>query len=451
MDVITEFLFDREKRVAYQERLLKENKNNTLVTIRINYPGIEKSNYITDDIVNTIYNDILTYYKKYIVFKHKYRNKEGIIGHFLFDLDFVNVKKIMINIEEEHILGRCLDIDVYTYKNDKFIGISRADLFKKPRKCFICDLDAKICSRAQNHSMENIKAYFEEVYKRHKEQEKKRQVLAYEVSQLAFKSMISEVSTFPSFGLVSPITSGAHKDMDYYTFLDSALAITPYLKEMFEVGYSFYKEEYIFDTIRNIGKICEEKMFEATNNINTHKGMIFLMGISVAAIGKALYDNKDFYEIKNIIKVMVKDILNDFRDLDNKKNLTHGEKLYLEYGFTGIRGQVKDGLSILFDYIIKEYENCQLKGNDLYTQILIELMSRVEDSTIVYRHDINTLRRVQKDAMEVLSIGGIFTNAGKLRCHELEEIYINDYISPGGCADLLAISILLMDVKKLIF
>ena len=135
MDVITEFLFDREKRVAYQERLLKENKNNTLVTIRINYPGIEKSNYITDDIVNTIYNDILTYYKKYIVFKHKYRNKEGIIGHFLFDLDFVNVKKIMINIEEEHILGRCLDIDVYTYKNDKVIGISRADLFKKPRKC----------------------------------------------------------------------------------------------------------------------------------------------------------------------------------------------------------------------------------------------------------------------------------------------------------------------------
>ena len=98
MDVITEFLFDREKRVAYQERLLKENKNNTLVTIRINYPGIEKSNYITDDIVNTIYNDILTYYKKYRVFKHKYKNKEGIIGHFLFDLDFVNVKKIMINI-----------------------------------------------------------------------------------------------------------------------------------------------------------------------------------------------------------------------------------------------------------------------------------------------------------------------------------------------------------------
>ena len=45
MDLITEFLFDRDKRVFYQESLLKENKDKTLVTIRINYPGIEKSNY----------------------------------------------------------------------------------------------------------------------------------------------------------------------------------------------------------------------------------------------------------------------------------------------------------------------------------------------------------------------------------------------------------------------
>ena len=68
MDFISAFLFDRDKRVAYQEDLLKKNKDKTLVTIRINYPGIEKSNYITDDIVNIIYNDILTYYVQFIVF-----------------------------------------------------------------------------------------------------------------------------------------------------------------------------------------------------------------------------------------------------------------------------------------------------------------------------------------------------------------------------------------------
>ena len=451
MDLITEFLLDRDKRVAYQEHLLKENKDKTLVTIRINYPGIEKSNYITDNIVNTIYNEILTYYGKFIVFEDKYKNKEGIVAHFLFDLDFVNVKKEMINVEEEHILGRCLDIDVYTLKNDKVIGISRSDLFKKPRRCFICDLDAKICSRAQTHTIDEIKNYFEVVYKNFKDSQKKTESLAYEVSQMALKAMISEVSTFPSFGLVSPISSGAHKDMDYYTFLNSAVAITPFLKKMFEVGYSYYSPEYIFDAIRDIGKECEKKMFEATNNINTHKGMIFLMGISMAAIGKALYENKEFYQIQDIIKSMVKNILDDFKELHKKEKLTHGERLYLEYGFTGIRGQVQDGLSVLFDNIIDNYINSDLKENDLYTQILIELMARVEDSTVVYRHDISTLRKVQSDAKDLLNIGGIFTSQGKQKCYDLEEIYINKNISPGGCADLLAISILLINVKKIYF
>lgn len=451
MDLITEFLLDRDKRVAYQEHLLKENKDKTLVTIRINYPGIEKSNYITDNIVNTIYNEILTYYGKFIVFEDKYKNKEGIVAHFLFDLDFVNVKKEMINVEEEHILGRCLDIDVYTLKNDKVIGISRSDLFKKPRRCFICDLDAKICSRAQTHTIDEIKNYFEVVYKNFKDSQKKTESLAYEVSQMALKAMISEVSTFPSFGLVSPISSGAHKDMDYYTFLNSAVAITPFLKKMFEVGYSYYSPEYIFDAIRDIGKECEKKMFEATNNINTHKGMIFLMGISMAAIGKALYENKEFYQIQDIIKSMVKNILDDFKELHKKEKLTHGERLYLEYGFTGIRGQVKDGLSVLFDNIIDNYINSDLKENDLYTQILIELMARVEDSTVVYRNDISTLRKVQSDAKELLNMGGIFTEEGRQKCHHLEDLYIKENISPGGCADLLAISILLIDVKKKLF
>ena len=451
MDIIAEFLLDRDRRVDYQEELLRKNQNKTLVTIRINYPGIEKSNYITDDIVNIIYNDIQTYYKKYIVFKHKYKNKEGIVAHLLFDLDFVNVKKIMINIEEEHILGRCLDIDVYTLKNDKVISISRTDLYKKPRKCFICDLDAKICSRAKTHSLEDIKKYFEDVYKEYKELEKKTEVLAYKTSQIALMAMISEVSTFPSFGLVSQVSSGSHKDMDYYTFLNSAMAITPYLKEMFKIGYSFHDPRLVFDAIRDTGKTCERKMFEATNNINTHKGMIFLMGITMASVGKVLYEEREFNEIQSIIKLMVQDILDDFKDLDKKDSLTHGEKLYLQCGFTGIRGQVSDGLAVLFDHIIDKYGESTLKENDLYTQILIELMSRVEDSTIVYRHDINILRKVQEDAKNLLNMGGVLTQDGKKMCEELEQLYITENISPGGCADLLAISILLLNIKKSIF
>ena len=92
--------------------------------------------------------------------------------------------------------------------------------------------------------------------------------------------------------------------------------------------------------------------------------------------------------------------------------------------------------------------NVPLLKNDLYIQILIELMARVEDSTIVYRHDIDILRKVQEDAKNLLSIGGVFTKEGRDKCHELEKDYIDLNISPGGCADLLAISILLINIKK---
>ena len=78
-------------------------------------------------------------------------------------------------------------------------------------------------------------------------------------------------------------------------------------------------------------------------------------------------------------------------------------------------------------------------------------MARVEDSTVVYRHGINTLKKVQEDAKKLLNEGGMFTEIGKQKSYQLEQLYIEENISPGGCADLLAISILLMDVKKRLF
>lgn len=446
--LIEEFLFDREKRVEHQEELMRNNKDKTLVTIRVNYPGIEKSNYITDDIVNIIYSDIITYHDRYIVYNDKYKNREGLVCHLLFDVDFVRIKKLMIDIEEKHPLGRCVDIDVYTFKDGKVIGISRSHLYKAPRKCFICDLDAKICSRAQSHSIEEIKEYFNEVYKKYIESQKKTEEVSYQTSQMSLKAMISEVSTFPSFGLVSPVSTGSHKDMDYYTFLNSSMAIVPHLKEMARVGYSYKNPEDIFAAIRKIGIICEEDMFKATKNINTHKGMIFLMGICISAVAKNLYEGKSFENIKEIIIEMVKDILDDFENLHKKEKLTHGEKLYLEHGFTGIRGQVKDGLSVIFDNIIPKYDNSTSSGNDLYIQILISLMALVEDSTVVYRQDIETLKKVQKDAKLLLELGEIDKTKQEKMIIDLEKEYIEKNISPGGCADLLAISIFMLDIKN---
>lgn len=454
IEEINEFLNHREKRVFHQEQLLRDTEGGiTLATVRVNYPGLEKSNYITDNIANIICEDIYVFNRKNIVYKEIYKNKEGMIGHFIFNINHDEVKKRLIYIEENHILGRCVDLDVYYIDDIKSMmpalhGVSRSDIGLKPRRCFLCEEDARVCSRSQSHSINEIKEYFIKKYEEYLCYVNERDNLAYEISQLALKAMIAEVSTMPSFGLVSPITKGSHRDMDYYTFLDSSFVISPFIKDMVNIAYSYEKPKNIFEAIRDIGIRCEEEMFKATNGVNTHKGMIFLIGIVAAAIGKALYEKLPFQEIENILKNMCENILDDFTNVDKKKELTHGEKLYLKYGFTGIRGEVKKGLSNIFQEILPYYEQSTLKGNNLYSQILLKLMSCVEDSTIVYRQNIEKLHEVQRYANEILQLGGFNTQEGIKAAYNFEKQCIDENISPGGSADLLALVIFLTDSKN---
>lgn len=445
---IDEFLLDREERVNLQKRLLKENINSTLVTVRINYPGLEKSNFVTDEIHKIISDEINELYKNIIVLKQDYKNLEGCISHFLINLEITQVKNLMINIEENHILGRCVDIDVYAINENNVITISRSDLNKASRKCFLCEVGANICSRNQSHSIDDIKYYFENKYREYKSYLDKRDNIASRLSNIALKAIISEVSTYPSFGLVSPINSGSHKDMDYYTFLESGFAIEPYLREMAKCGYSYNNIEDIFNKIRKIGVDAERKMFKVTNGVNTHKGMIFLIGVVITSVSNVIYNKEPFENIENIIKKMVVNILDDFKNLNYKENLSHGEKMYIEYGFTGIRGQVKGGLDFIFNNILLEYKNINLKENDLYAHTLLLLMSVVQDSTIVYRHNVETLNKVQKDCKKILDIGGMCTDKGKMLALNLEKEYIENRISPGGSADLLSVVIFLGEVYE---
>lgn len=452
-ELINKFLDDREQRVSHQKQIFEDNGNlnNTLVTIRVNYPGIEKSNYVTDSIADIIYNHISTYYYESIVYKETYKNMEGVIGHFIMKDNFHDVKTWMVNIEENHILGRCMDIDVYGYdaENKDLKGISRSDLGLGSRKCFICNESAKICSRSQKHDVSEIKAFFQKSYDNYLQYVHRRNRISYEVSNYVLKSMIEEVSTMPSFGLVSPVTNGSHSDMNFHMFLNSSFAITPHVMDMIKNGYSFEGSRRIFDSIRRIGIDCEEAMFEATNGVNTHKGMIFLMGVISTAAAKAFYEESGFDSIKKYIQEMCSDILKDFSNLNDKKHLTHGEKLFMNYGFKGIRGEVENGLSILFDDVLPYTKELQLKENKLYGQILLKLMSIVDDSTIVHRQGIDELKKVKQKSSEILCKGGFNTEEGINAAMEFEKQCIMDNISPGGSADLLAAVIFLIYIEPL--
>ena len=81
--------------------------------------------------------------------------------------------------------------------------------------------------------------------------------------------------------------------------------------------------------------------------------------------------------------------------------------------------------------------------NDVLVQVLLHLMTNTEDSNILGRHDFGTLNYVKKAAQGALDAGGMFTEQGKAKIIEMDELFINKNISPGGSADLLAVTVML--------
>ncbi|NRY63170.1 triphosphoribosyl-dephospho-CoA synthase CitG [Clostridium beijerinckii] len=274
--------------------------------------------------------------------------------------------------------------------------------------------------------------------------------MAMEISSLAVQAMIYEVSCYPSPGLVSPVSCGAHKDMDFFTFIDSTAVLSKYLTLFIQEGFSNKSYKGIFNSIRKIGTTAEQDMFVKTKGINTHKGMLFLMGISCAAVGKTIHENKSFKYIQSIIKEMTSGIVEkELMQLKDTDAHSHGEKLFLKYKTDGVRGEVERGIPTVFQFSLDFYkENSELSINDRLIQTLIGIMQNCNDSTIIHRHSVEVLEEVKETAREIIAIGGMKTAKGREKINNLSTEFIKRNISPGGSADLLGVTVFLSLVEE---
>lgn len=267
--------------------------------------------------------------------------------------------------------------------------------------------------------------------------------LSMMISEFAIQALIYEVSCYPSPGLVSPVSTGAHKDMNFFTFVDSTSVLSKYFMLFVQEGYSDKEYKEIFKRIRVIGIEAEKAMFMKTKGINTHKGMLFLIGVICAAIGKVFKEKKEFGQIRDVIKEMTKGIVDkELGNLKNGNELSHGEKLYIKYNTEGIRGEVERGLPTVFEFSLDWYKQSKdLNINDRLVHTLIGIMQSCDDSTIIHRHSIEVLNEVKKRSKEIISIGGMRSEEGRIIINNLCEEFVKRNISPGGSADLLGVTI----------
>ena len=262
---------------------------------------------------------------------------------------------------------------------------------------------------------------------------------------LALEAMLLEANCAPAPGLVDRFNSGAHNDMDIYTFIKSSVALSSYMHNFVYMGYMHKGAlDTLLAFIRPLGIEAEAAMFKATKGVNTQKGLIFLMGMLCAAAG---YVYRKYNIIKSTlvfdaVKIMCQGLVaKELGNLPYDRKLTSGERLYHQYGIRGIRGELEDGLPIIQDIALPAYKKAISLGatdDALLIYTLLSIMTATEDTTIINRHDQDTLIMVQKSAKKLLSNDDILQLDGFDAVKDLDRQFIEQWISPGGSADLLA-------------
>ncbi|MDR0622633.1 MAG: citrate lyase holo-[acyl-carrier protein] synthase [Deltaproteobacteria bacterium] len=275
--------------------------------------------------------------------------------------------------------------------------------------------------------------------------------LAHDLAALAIQALIYEVSSFPAPGLVSPVSNGAHSDMNYFTFIDSASVLFKHFVYMAAIGYSDRSEEEIFSLIREAGKKAEQAMYRKTNGVNTHKGAIFVLGVCLAATAKVLHRKGAFKEIHLAIGSMARGLVAadlNLTALVKKTRPTHGELIYYHYNLPGVRAEAEAGFPIVFNLALPFYEAASdLPINDRLVHTLLEIMRHCQDTNVVYRQTPKALSKIQATATEAMALGGIRTSAGRSAINAMHDELVANNISPGGSADLLGATVFLSQAK----
>lgn len=269
-------------------------------------------------------------------------------------------------------------------------------------------------------------------------------------------ALMAEVGATPKPGLVDRHDNGAHLDMNYSTFEASTEAIVPYLTRMFEAGYAWSSKDFdaLFASIRPIGVEAEHAMFDATDGVNTHKGMIFSMGTVAAAAGLFVkrHGQFDAEKILMLSGYLCYDAMRrDFQKIDRKNPKTNGELLYLRYSTKGIRGEAQKGFPSIRTISLPKIRSCFASGqteNEAYLNTLLTLMANVDDTNVLSRSNTVVQGYVKSAAAQVLKIGGASTSEGMEALKKLNQKFIHMNVSPGGCADLLAVTILMYRLEN---
>ena len=271
----------------------------------------------------------------------------------------------------------------------------------------------------------------------------------YLLAALADRALRLELDTPLKPGLVCPDSQGAHPDMDYALMQKALSALRPFWSRMAQAASA--------DKLRELGIEAESAMMAATGGVNTHRGAIFALGLALLACGRfsQYADNQE--DVQFTLGKIAEGIFDkQLKDSALKKTPR-----------TGARRMAGSGYRELFEDWLPYYRtqygrasSCQSgsqknpTGPSAEQKLLLRIMSTLDDTCVIKRVGAVRAQQVKQEAKALLEeIPGQAGNdeettgptpscpatTGHLR--EICKRYAAEGISPGGAADMLALTI----------
>ena len=183
-------------------------------------------------------------------------------------------------------------------------------------------------------------------------------------------------------------------------------------------------------------------MFKVTGGVNTHKGLIFSLGIICAALGTlGAYKDLD----ANLLQMRCREIARRILEINNAPSNTHGNLVYAQTGIYGAKGEALSGFNTAFRVGLPALRDALGKGysgNEAMIIALLNLMTTSEDSNVVYRGGLEGLEYIKNEAKRILNDFSVEA------VREFDTECIKRNLSPGGSADLLAVTAMLHMIIK---
>lgn len=425
-----------------QQALLSKYRK-PLLCFTMNIPGpvkMDRDVSIGFFVGNRLLCDALSGAK--VLHREQQRPITGCEAYYVVDLPARELKELAVSLEDLDPIGRLFDMDVLDTNGQK---ISRESLGYPRRKCLLCHQDAVICGRSRTHSLDALRdrtgflLYLAA-----------RNDLAEYIAAKAWGALMLEVSTTPKPGLVDRRNNGAHADMDRRHFFASANALRSYFCRMAEEGYLSrdLSPQETFTRIRPIGVEAEQAMLQATQGVNTHKGAIFSLGLLCAAAGRLDPAQWSIPLLLDTCAAMAAGLLeSDFSGLTLKNAKTVGERLYVQYGITGIRGQAAAGFPAVQNVglpVLREGLRKGLSMNDAGCAALLHLIAATDDTNLIRRSNRETQLSIRAQVAALVKETP-FPPPPVIEA--LDDEFIRKNLSPGGCADLLAMCYFLLSLQ----